>query len=123
MSSAADRFGAEAAGFGAGGGLDPVGAVDQRTAAGLEAKAIEGGLPERRCDTIAEVVWDFDVVGPEGADEPGLELAFGLSGIQVGAADADPGAATKGAGADVGRYLTVGREGEPDQLLLRRRPP
>ena len=51
--------------------------------------------------------------------ERALELALGVGCIELGAVDADPGAAARRPGADVGRDLAVGAEREPDQLVLR----
>ena len=43
---------------GAGGGLDPVGAVDQLAAARLQAEPVERRLAQRRFDPLAEVGGD-----------------------------------------------------------------
>ena len=88
-------------------------------AARLEAEPVERRLAQRRLDPLAEVGGNVDVAGLEGAGERALELALGIGGVELGAADADPGAAARRAGADVGRDLAVGAEREPDQLVAR----
>src|SRR4249919_1720425 len=105
------------------GGFDALGASDQRAAASLQAKPVERLAAQRGFDPLAEVGRDVDIAGLERPGERALELALGIGLVQRLAPDADPGATARGAGANVGRDLAVGTEGEPDQLLPRRRPP
>ena len=103
----------------AGGGLDPVGAVDEVAGARFHAEPVERGLAQRCLGPLAEIGGNVDVVGLERALQRGLELALGVGRVELGAGDADPGAAARSAGADVGRDLAVGPEREPDQLVPR----
>ena len=103
----------------AGGLFDPVGAVDEVAGARLHAEAVERGLAKRSFDALAEVGGDGYLVGLERALQRGLELALGVGVVELGAADADPGAAARSAGANVGCTLAVGAEREPDQLVAR----
>jgi hypothetical protein len=97
--------------------------IDQRPAARFQAKAVERLLAEGGFDLLAEIGWNLDVIRLEGAGEGALELALGIGFVERLAADADPRAAARSAGADIGCDLSVGAKGEPDQLLARRRPP
>jgi hypothetical protein len=108
---------------GAGSLLDALGAVDQRPAAGFEAEAVERLAAERGFDAFAQVRRNLDVIRLEGAGEGALQLALGIRLVERLAADADPGATARCPGANVGSDLAIGAEGEPDQLLARRRPP
>ena len=72
-------------------------------------KPVERGLAQRGFDPLAEIGGDVDVAGLEGAGERALELALGIGFVERVAADADPGAAARRPGADVGRDLAVGR--------------
>ncbi len=103
--------------------LDPLGTIDQRAAAGFEAKPVERLLAKRGGDAFAEVGRDLDRACLEGAGQCTLELALGIGLVLRLAADPDPGAAARRPGADVGRDLAGRAKGEPDQLLTRRRPP
>ena len=102
----------------AGGGFDRSDAVDEVAGARFHAEPVERRLAQRGLGPLAEVGRDRDVVGLERALERGLELALGVGRVELGAGDADPRAAARRAGADVGRDLAVGPEREPDQLVL-----
>jgi hypothetical protein len=103
--------------------LDPLGAVDEVACARLHAEAVESVPAERGLGQLAKISGDADLAGLEGALDRGLEFAFGIGGIELGAGDSDPGPATLRPGADVGRDLCVGRKREADQLVARRGPP
>src|SRR6185369_2125418 len=105
---------------GTGSGLDLVGAVDEVAGARLHAEAVERGLAERMLDPFAEIGGHVHAVGFERSLEGGLELALGVGGVELGARNADPGAAAGSAGADVGCDFALRGEREPDQFLLRR---
>ena len=57
----------------------------------------------------------IDALGLERALQRALELALGIGVVERGAADPDPRAAARRAGADVGRDCAVGAERQPDQ--------
>src|SRR5690348_8567866 len=70
-------------------------------------------------DALAEVGRNAHLVGLERALESRLELSLGVCGVQLVARDADPRAAARSTGANVGSDFTFGRESEPDQLVFR----
>ncbi len=74
-------------------------------------------------DEFAKVVGHFHVVRLERALERALQLALGIGLIELGARHADPCAAARGPGADVGQRPCRQAEREPDQLLPRRGSP
>src|SRR5688572_156308 len=59
---------------GTGGRLDPVGAVDQGSAARLEAQPVERRLAKRLLSLLAEVGWNLEVPDFERAGQCALEL-------------------------------------------------
>jgi hypothetical protein len=103
--------------------LDPFGTGQQCATSRFQAKAVQRLLAERGLDPFAEVRRDGEVIRLEGAGERSLQLALGIGFVERLATDADPGAAARRAGADIGGDLTVRAKREPDQLLPRRGPP
>src|SRR4051794_39452608 len=100
------------------GRFDLVSTVDQIAGARLHPETVERGLAQRLLGSLAEIGGHPQIARLEGALERGLELALGIGLVEPGARDADPRAAARRAGANVGRDLAVGREGKPDQLVL-----
>src|SRR5260221_2617587 len=101
----------------AGGIVDLVGAVDEVAGPGFHAEAVERGLPERLLGPFTEIGGDSEVVRLEGAAQRCLELSLGVGVVELGASDADPGAAAWRPRANVGRDGPIGSEREPDQLV------
>jgi hypothetical protein len=85
----------------------------------LQAEPVERLLPKRALDHLAEIRRNDELAGLERPRERAFELAFGIGLVERLAADADPGASSGRAGADVGGDPAVRAEGEPDQLLPR----
>ena len=79
---------------------------------------VERVLAKRGLDPFAEI-------GGDGRPSPvlnarcraPLQLALRVGLVELGAGDADPGAAARRPGADVGRDDAVRTEREPDQLV------
>jgi hypothetical protein len=98
---------------GPGGGLDPLGAGDQRAGTRLQAEPVERILTQRSLGPLADIGRDGDGVALERPLQRGLELAFGMGLVELGAPDADPRAAARRARPHVGRDASVRPEREP----------
>jgi hypothetical protein len=97
--------------------LDAVRAIDEVSCARFHANAVERRLPKRRLGALAEIGGNTDVIGLEGALERRLQLALGVSSVELGAADADPRSTARSPGPNIWRNNPVRTESEPDQLL------
>src|SRR3954466_9738345 len=84
------------------GGLDLFGAGEQRPRPRLEAEPVERRLAQRRFDAFGKVGRDAKLAGLERAGERRLQFAVRLRLLERRAADADPRAAARRLGADVG---------------------
>src|SRR5215213_1196532 len=82
--------------------FDAVGAGDQVAGPRFHAEPVERRLAERSLGALAEIGGDGYVVDLERALERGFELALGVGRVELGAADGNPCAAARSAGADVG---------------------
>jgi hypothetical protein len=102
----------------AGGVLDLVGAVDQVACPRFHAETIKGGLPQRLFGALAEIGGKLHIIRFERALQCWLELALGVRPIEFSPVHADPCAAARRTGTDVGSDNAVRPEGEPDQFIL-----
>jgi hypothetical protein len=102
---------------GTGSRLDALKAIHQVARARFHAKTIEHGLSKRLLRAFAKIGRNLNIIGLERALQSDLQLAVQICLIELGAHDADPGAAARSAGADIGRDASVGPERKPDQLV------
>ena len=101
------------------GDLDLLGAGEEGAGARFQPQPVERCLAQGGLGALGEIVGSAKIAGLERAGERTLQLPVRLSLFQRVAIDADPGPAAGRLGADVGENLTVGPEGQANEILTR----
>jgi hypothetical protein len=103
----------------AGRSLDPVGAVDEVAGARLHSEAVECVFAKRGLGSFTKIGRDLNLAHLEGALKRGFQLSLAICRVELASSDSDPGAATRGPGANIGCNASIGAERQANELVLR----
>ena len=100
--------------------LQPIRAEYDMAGAHLDPQPVQQRARQGSLDTVGQIVGDQERGALERACQRPLQMALRHGGLQRGAVHPQPRAPPRRPGARIGQHLAIGRQRQPQQVVLRR---